>query len=85
MIDFSKLSKTSPEANVEYAFHIAEKELNVPRLLDVEGEDLSYCTQYSIVTYCRRLYFNEEQRLQLRLILANNNNQYKNKNNNKKR
>lgn len=37
LVDFSKLSKSSPEQNLEYSFHVAEKELGVPRLLDVEG------------------------------------------------
>ena len=37
-MDFSKLSKSSPDRNLEYSFHVAEKELGVPRLLDVEGK-----------------------------------------------
>ena len=38
LVDFSKLSKATPEQNLEYSFHVAEKELGVPRLLDVEGK-----------------------------------------------
>ena len=38
LVDFSKLNKASPDQNLEYSFHVAEKELGVPRLLDVEGE-----------------------------------------------
>ena len=38
LVDFSKLSKSMPDRNLEYSFHVAEKELGVPRLLDVEGE-----------------------------------------------
>lgn len=37
-MDFSKLNKSTPDRNLEYSFHVAEKELGVPRLLDVEGE-----------------------------------------------
>ena len=37
LVDFSKLNKERPEANLEYAFNVAEKEFKVPRLLDVEG------------------------------------------------
>ena len=38
LVDFSKLNKSTPDRNLEYSFHVAEKELGVPRLLDVEGE-----------------------------------------------
>ena len=38
LVDFSKLNKASPDQNLEYSFHVAEKELGVPRLLDVEGK-----------------------------------------------
>ena len=38
LVDFSKLNKATPESNMEYAFHVAETELGVPRLLDVEGK-----------------------------------------------
>ncbi|EDO37708.1 predicted protein [Nematostella vectensis] len=57
LVDFSKLSKTSPEANIEYAFHVAEKELNVPRLLDVEDVVVSENPdEKSIMTYVASLY-----------------------------
>ena len=39
LVDFSKLNKASPDQNLEYSFHVAEKELGVPRLLDVEGKE----------------------------------------------
>ncbi|KAJ7387768.1 hypothetical protein OS493_001111 [Desmophyllum pertusum] len=42
LVDFSKLSKASPEQNLEYSFHVAEKELGVPRLLDVEGKAFKF-------------------------------------------
>lgn len=38
LVDFTKLNKSTPDQNLEYSFHVAEKELGVPRLLDVEGE-----------------------------------------------
>lgn len=37
LIDLSDMNQETPELNVENAFNIAEKELGVPRLLDVEG------------------------------------------------
>lgn len=41
LVDLSKARTRSNKQNLEEAFHIAEKELRVPRLLDPEGEDLT--------------------------------------------
>ena len=38
LIHLSELNRDTPEYNVENAFNVAEKELGVPRLLDVEGK-----------------------------------------------
>lgn len=41
LVDLSKARTRSNKQNLEEAFHIAEKELNIPRLLDPDGEELS--------------------------------------------
>ena len=37
LLDYSKLSKANPLANLNLAFDIAEKYLDIPRMLDAEG------------------------------------------------
>ena len=39
LLDYSKLSKDNPLDNLNLAFDIAEKYLDIPRMLDAEGED----------------------------------------------
>lgn len=41
LVDLSKAKTRSNKQNLEEAFHIAEKELKIPRLLDPDGEELS--------------------------------------------
>lgn len=38
LLDYSKLTKDHPLDNLNLAFDIAEKHLNIPRMLDAEGE-----------------------------------------------
>ena len=38
LLDYSKLSKDNPLDNLNLAFDIAEKYLDIPRMLDAEGE-----------------------------------------------
>ena len=41
LLDYSKLSKDNPLDNLNLAFDIAEKYLDIPRMLDAEGKDRS--------------------------------------------
>ena len=41
LLDYNKLSKDNPLDNLNLAFDIAEKHLNIPRMLDAEGMSLS--------------------------------------------
>ena len=49
LIDFDSLSKANPEANLELAFSVAVKHLNIPRVLDVE--DMPIADDRSVMTY----------------------------------
>lgn len=46
LIDYNKLSKDNPLQNLNTAFDVAEKYLDIPRMLDPEGEFVSL--QYSL-------------------------------------
>jgi hypothetical protein len=37
LIDYDKLSKDDPIRNLNYAFDVAEKHLDIPKMLDAEG------------------------------------------------
>jgi actinin alpha len=37
LIDYDKLSKDDPIRNLNYAFDVAEKYLDIPKMLDAEG------------------------------------------------
>jgi hypothetical protein len=41
LIDYDKLSKDDPIGNLNLAFDIAEKYLDIPRMLDAEGKKIS--------------------------------------------
>lgn len=38
LLDYHKLTKDRPLDNLNLAFDLAEKHLNIPRMLDAEGE-----------------------------------------------
>ena len=40
LLDYHKLTKDRPLDNLNLAFDLAEKHLNIPRMLDAEGEYL---------------------------------------------
>lgn len=42
VVDLTKARTRSNKQNLEEAFRIAEKELRIPRLLDPDGEPLSF-------------------------------------------
>ena len=37
LISFQNLTKDNPKANLENAFSVAEKELDIPRIIDIDG------------------------------------------------
>ncbi|VDN10918.1 unnamed protein product [Dibothriocephalus latus] len=41
LIDYAKLSKDNPIQNLNYAFDVAEKYLDIPKMLDAEGKPIS--------------------------------------------
>jgi len=52
LIDYDSLSKDNARENLELAFSVAEKELNIPRLLDVEDlVDVARPDERSVITY----------------------------------
>lgn len=42
LIDYSKLSKDNPMENLNTAFDVAEKYLDIPRMLDPDGENVFF-------------------------------------------
>jgi actinin alpha len=42
LIDYDKLSKDDPIKNLNLAFDIAEKHLDIPKMLDAEGKKVFY-------------------------------------------
>ncbi|XP_028420977.1 nesprin-2 [Perca flavescens] len=51
LVDLSKARTRSNKQNLEEAFHIAEKELRIPRLLDPDDVDVRDPDEKSIMTY----------------------------------
>jgi len=52
LLDFNKLSKNNPRENLELAFDVAEKQLGITRLLDVEDiVDVPRPDERSVMTY----------------------------------
>lgn len=49
LLDYHKLTKDRPLDNLNLAFDLAEKHLNIPRMLDAEGE---YRETFSLSVYC---------------------------------
>ena len=56
LIDLSILNRSTPEFNVNNALTVAEKELGVPRLLDIEDVVTEHADEKSIMTYVSSLY-----------------------------
>ena len=57
LLDYSKLDKANKAENLELAFDIAERELDVPRLLDVtDMVDVPKPDERSVMTYVSLLY-----------------------------
>uniref|UniRef100_A0A9J7Z0W8 Calponin-homology (CH) domain-containing protein n=1 Tax=Cyprinus carpio carpio TaxID=630221 RepID=A0A9J7Z0W8_CYPCA len=51
LVDLSQVQTSSHQENLERAFHLAEKELRIPRLLEPEDIDVSNPDEKSIMTY----------------------------------
>ncbi|RXN16323.1 nesprin-2-like protein [Labeo rohita] len=51
LVDLSQAQTSSHRENLERAFHLAEKELGIPRLLEPEDVDVSKPDEKSIMTY----------------------------------
>ncbi|KTF74081.1 hypothetical protein cypCar_00023655, partial [Cyprinus carpio] len=51
LVDLSQAQTSSHRGNLERAFHLAEKELGIPRLLEPEDIDVSNPDEKSIMTY----------------------------------
>ncbi|XP_052441872.1 nesprin-2-like isoform X3 [Carassius gibelio] len=51
LVDLSQVQTSSHRENLERAFHLAEKELGIPRLLEPEDIDVSNPDEKSIMTY----------------------------------
>ncbi|XP_059369612.1 nesprin-2-like [Carassius carassius] len=51
LVDLSQAQTSSHRENLERAFHLAEKELGIPRLLEPEDIDVSNPDEKSIMTY----------------------------------
>jgi len=57
LLDFSSLDKNKPHENCKLAFDIAEKELGIPQLLDVEDlVDVPKPEERSVMTYIAEFY-----------------------------
>uniref|UniRef100_A0AAY4A609 Actinin, alpha 1 n=1 Tax=Denticeps clupeoides TaxID=299321 RepID=A0AAY4A609_9TELE len=50
LIDYGKLRKDDPMTNLNTAFDVAEKYLDIPKMLDAEGENLSILTHSQLMT-----------------------------------
>ena len=49
LLDYSKLSKDNPLENLNLAFDIAEKYLDIPKMLDAEGKHFSEISNATIM------------------------------------
>ena len=49
LIDYDSLKKSNDLENLNLAFDVAEKELDIPRMLDAEGEWHSRCRKTFVV------------------------------------
>lgn len=67
LIDYSKLSKDNPLENLNTAFDVAEKYLDIPRMLDPDGKHTIF--YYYHFNFCE-LYLTEIK-IQIEIILIN--------------
>lgn len=56
LLDYSKLSKDHPLENLNLAFDIAEKHLNIPRMLDAEGEFILFLLFLTDTRKCKLIF-----------------------------
>lgn len=52
LIDYSSLSRTDPIKNLNLAFDVAEQHLNIPKMLDAEGEYAHKCEGFYLC-FCK--------------------------------
>jgi len=57
LIDYSKCLGQTNKENLELAFSVAEKDLGIPRLLDVEDCDVEMPDEKSVITYTMEYFF----------------------------
>jgi hypothetical protein len=57
LIDFQQCLNSSNKENLETAFSVADKELGIPRLLDVEDCDVESPDEKSVITYTMEYFF----------------------------
>ncbi|KII65648.1 Alpha-actinin-1 [Thelohanellus kitauei] len=55
LFDYDKLNQNDPDTNLDHAFSVAEKELGIPRMLDVQDTKMSPDSK-SIMTYVASMY-----------------------------
>lgn len=56
LLDYHKLTKDRPLDNLNLAFDLAEKHLNIPRMLDAEGEFFGFGFLFQVYSFnCRKL------------------------------
>ncbi|CAI2353897.1 unnamed protein product [Caenorhabditis sp. 36 PRJEB53466] len=56
LVDFNRLNPTDHVANLNHAFDVAEKKLEIARLLDAEDVDVTRPDEKSIITYVSLYY-----------------------------
>ena len=57
LIDYDRLNKDDPIKNLNLAFDIAEKHLDIPKMLDAEGIDFNLSFKYSVMLMHHFLFF----------------------------
>lgn len=69
LIDYGKLSKDNPLENLNTAFDVAEKYLDIPRMLDPEGTFTVYYLFVFITLYHKKFTFKQENFILIYIIL----------------
>jgi len=57
LLDYSQCLNQSNKENLELAFSVAEKDLGIPRLLDVDDCDVEMPDEKSVITYTMEYFF----------------------------